>query len=198
MPLLRHLDLILFVRSVFMLHEAPLLRTVVLNWTAALDVSLPWGQLTCLTLRNAFPSDCVRILQQTTNLVYCEIGVRFESNQPKPDIDSSLPSLESLTIRVDSSLSAYGDQISAYIDRFMFPALRCLKISERLLSSEDPVRWLTSFISKSGCKLQEIHITGERFVPEDMYPKAFPSIPKLSFNGVYLGEIIAHDSDEED
>jgi hypothetical protein len=43
-----------------------------------------------------------------------------------------------------------------------------------------------------------MHVTDTRFVPEDSYRKAFPSIPKLSFDGVYLGEIIAHDSDEED
>jgi hypothetical protein len=94
----------------------------------------------------------------------------------------------------ESSLSMYGDQISAYIGSFMFPALRCLEIPERLLGS-DPIRWLTSFISKSGCKLQEMHVTDTRFIPEDSYRKAFPSIPKLS---VVSWEDNSHVSNEED
>jgi hypothetical protein len=42
-------------------------------------------------------------------------------------------------------------------------------------------RVVKSFISKSGCRLQEVHITGERTVSEDSYRHTFPSTPKFSF-----------------
>jgi hypothetical protein len=44
------------------IREAPLLRTVVLNDIAAEPLTLPWAQLTSLTLRPVFLRECVSIL----------------------------------------------------------------------------------------------------------------------------------------
>jgi hypothetical protein len=35
---------------------------------------------------------------------------------------------------------------------------------------------------KSGCKLDEVEITGPRSAPESSYLKAFPSIPRFLFH----------------
>jgi hypothetical protein len=67
-----------------------------------------------------------------------------------------------------------------FLKTFIVPALRRLKIPEDFI---DPIESLTEFISKSGCKLEEVHITGRRSLPQDSYRKAFPSIPKFSFSG---------------
>jgi hypothetical protein len=102
MPLLRHLDLFLSdppgtAPEVFAFREVPLLRTVVLNHDAALSIILPWAQLTSLTLVSILPRDCDPILQQTSNLVRCELqleGMYRDNDQPRPDI--ALPYLELL------------------------------------------------------------------------------------------------------
>ncbi|KAJ7897407.1 hypothetical protein B0H13DRAFT_1623508 [Mycena leptocephala] len=74
MPLLRHLDLSPSNPSAVATElVAPLLRTVVLNVEAASSVILPWAQLTSLTLVRVCLWDFVPILQQTSNLVRCEL-----------------------------------------------------------------------------------------------------------------------------
>jgi hypothetical protein len=51
-----------------------------------------------------------------------------------------------------------------------------------------------SFISKSGCELQKVCITGKRSVTKASYRNAFPLVQKISFKGPYVGEM----DDEED
>jgi hypothetical protein len=68
-----------------------------------------------------------------------------------------------------------------YLDTFILPELIDLKIPGRLLGS-NPIDSLTSFISKSGCKLQVVRITGETSVGEDSYLEAFPKIQIFFFN----------------
>ncbi|KAJ7830955.1 hypothetical protein B0H13DRAFT_2679443 [Mycena leptocephala] len=174
MPLLRHLDLSLASATNFAFRDAPLLRTVVLFEADALSVTLPWVQLTSLTLHYVYPKDCARVLQQTVNLVHGELGlwVNLEEDfQPGPDI--SLPRLESFVINPD------GDTVPGFLDALIVPALRTLHIREKFLGSS-PVSFLTSFISRSGCDLQEVRIMGRRLVHQDSYREAFPSIPTFS------------------
>jgi hypothetical protein len=75
--------------------------------------------------------------------------------------------LESLAL---VNLSSRG----AHFDHFRLPALCNLQIAERSLGS-NPIGSLTSFISKSGCRLLHIRIIGGR------NRAAFPSIPEFSF-----------------
>ncbi|KAF8198332.1 hypothetical protein K438DRAFT_1967077 [Mycena galopus ATCC 62051] len=180
MPLLRHLNLQISRDSLvpaardIVFGELPLLRTVALNDIAAARVVLPWMQLTSLTLYRVYLRECVPILQQTSNLVYCELYI-FSFPGGTGDI-ITLPSLESLVLN-DPALRPF----TRYLESFVTPALRSLRIQEQSLGP-DPIRSLIEFISKSRCKLQEVCITGKRSVARASYREEFPSIPRLYFN----------------
>ncbi|KAJ7834300.1 hypothetical protein B0H13DRAFT_223460 [Mycena leptocephala] len=193
-PLLRHLSLGLSeypATNVLAFRDAPLLRTVVLSPDAASSVILPWAQLTSLTLCGFYPRECVPVLQKTFNLVCCQLSMKFcfdsDNDQPQPDI--VLPYLESLRI------GQYGaSPVTDFLETFIVPALRSLKIPEEFLRPS-PIDSLTGFISKSGCKLEEVHIGSDlRSLRQDSYRQAFPSIRKFSFDS----EDDSSDSDASD
>ncbi|KAJ7818137.1 hypothetical protein B0H13DRAFT_2682936 [Mycena leptocephala] len=174
MPLLRHLNLSFFdaadATEVFAFCDAPLLRSVILEDVAVTSIMLPWAQLTSLTLLSVAPWECVPILQKTSNLVHCELKVYFDSDgQPGPDIPFH------------------------FLETFIVPALRSLKIPEEFLEP-NPIESLARFISISGCKLEEVHITGWRSLPQDSYREKFPSILMFSFQD----EEESSDSDSSD
>jgi hypothetical protein len=164
LPLLRHLDFVLSpfdadsnpnIPIVFASGELPLLRTVILNDIAALSVTLPWVQLTSLTLTSVYVNECVPLLQQTSNLVHCELELYWDSDDDEPEI--VLPCLESLTL---NDPYPTGRRHINYLQTFIVPALCSLEIPERFFGN-DPIDSLKSFISKSGCTLQEVRITGK-------------------------------------
>ncbi|KAJ7827567.1 hypothetical protein B0H13DRAFT_2439228 [Mycena leptocephala] len=191
MPLLRHLDLSLSDSSAVATEVfAPLLRTVVLSDVAASSVILPWARLTSLTLLNVYPRQCVPILQKTSNLVRCELEVWFDSDNHEHGPDITLRCLESLTL-VDPGING---PVIGFLETFIVPALRRLKIPEEFLGPS-PIDSLTGFISKSDCKLAEVHIGSDpRSLRQDSYRQAFPSIRKFSFGG----EDDPSDSDSSD
>ncbi|KAJ6468981.1 hypothetical protein C8R47DRAFT_1223079 [Mycena vitilis] len=177
MPLLRHLQLSSSVgRSMgtVSISQAPLLRTVVLDDVAASHVTLlPWAQLTSLTLSNVYPSECFPILVQTLNLVHCDLGLH-----PGPDLghrrDIPLLCLDSLV------MSDVGRRpVTNLLPTLIVPALRRLEIPEYFLEP-NPIDSLKTFISKSGCKLEELHLTGAVSVPGNSYRRAFPLLWLLS------------------
>jgi hypothetical protein len=186
-PLLRHLDLCLSgagMTEVFAFRDVPLLRSVILDAVAVTSIILPWAQLTSLTLSDVYPRECVPVLQKTSNLVCCELKVWFQvdsdNDQLGPDI--TLPYLESLRIG-----QCGATPVTDLLGTFIVPALRSLKIPEEFLRPS-PIDSLTGFISKSGCKPEEVYITGPRSLPKQSYRKAFPSIPKFSFSGASTGD----------
>jgi hypothetical protein len=71
--------------------------------------------------------------------------------------------------------------VTDFLETFIIPALRSLKIPEEFLEP-NPVDSLSGFISKSGCKLEEVHITRRRSLRQDSYRKAFPLIHQFSFD----------------
>jgi hypothetical protein len=173
MPLLHHLDLaLLSVTANFSLRHVPLLRTAVLNEIATMNITLPWMQLTSLTLCWVMASEYLPILRQTSNLVRCELYLfhHFDGDYLGPSTIVLL-CLESLTLWRTSS----GNVTTGHLDTLTAPALRSLTVPEGFLGS-DPLDLLTSFISRSSCKLQELHITERRGSRDDSYRRAFPSI----------------------
>ncbi|KAJ7921737.1 hypothetical protein B0H13DRAFT_2414083 [Mycena leptocephala] len=191
MPLLCSLDLRLsdssaHVTEAVSFREMPLLRTVVLSDDVVLSVILPWAQLTSLTLLCVYPYECVPILRQTSSLIRCKLLLCCEFDELRPDI--ALPCLESLTLEL-----ADPGAVTDFLETFIVPALHSLEIPEDFLYV-NPIESLAAFISKSGCKLEEVHITGPRSVPSSSYLKAFPSIPRFSFSD----EESSNSSDVED
>ncbi|KAJ6554274.1 hypothetical protein B0H19DRAFT_144141 [Mycena capillaripes] len=177
MPLLRSLDLeLLYIPDAFTFHDVPLLRAVVLDYSTAVNIILPWMQLTSVTLRYVSPSQCAPVLQQTGNLVHCKL--HLGSNRDDDDLPAiALPYLESLTLIL---MNPRAQAETKFLATFIVPALRHLDIWEGFLLP-NAIASLTSFISKPGCKLRQVHIEGPRSVPEDSYRQAFPLIPKISF-----------------
>ncbi|KAJ7148420.1 hypothetical protein C8R43DRAFT_1236854 [Mycena crocata] len=180
-PLLHHLEISLEdpPSPSIRFDRLPLMRSAFLGHSALTDVSLPWQQLTSLTLNAAYPHECTPILQQAPSLLYCRIVLLGGSDGEEPDM--FLPCLETLVLGEYSLVDFVdGDELAGYLDTFITPALRSLEVLEVCLGS-DPVPSLASFISNSGCKLQELQIIGRERLSEDSYRNAFPSIPKISF-----------------
>ncbi|KAJ7080559.1 hypothetical protein C8R43DRAFT_1115594 [Mycena crocata] len=176
-PLLRKLNLriIGYPSSPLTLTEAPLLRTAILNDDGLNDIILPWAQLTSLTLHDVYPEECTPILQQTFSLVHCELNLFLDDPSDIPP-DVNLPSLESL-ILIDLDTSAKTE----YLGTFIVPALRKLEVPEAYIGFR-PIPQLKSFISKSGCKLEDVYITGRRrSTPDELYRNALPLVPKITF-----------------
>ncbi|KAF8151935.1 hypothetical protein K438DRAFT_2026925 [Mycena galopus ATCC 62051] len=175
MPLLRHLDLTLLDNNIFTISQAPSLRSITLSALSPLQVTLPLAQLTTLTLNFVHRYKYVAILQQTTSLVHCELGIAFdEDDDLVPGRGIDLPSLESLALFVDADTATTG-----YPDDFIAPALRSLRLVEAFLGPK-PIDRLSSFIAKSDCKLQEVCVIGTT-ISEDSYRETFPSIHRFSF-----------------
>jgi hypothetical protein len=187
LPRLRYLELLLFGSPLdkFTLQSAPKLRKAVLSSDIALRVTLPWGQLTSLTLYSIEPSKWASILQHTTRLVDCNQSFWVMSDtHPHTGPNIVLPSLEVLLLRSDPESGA----VTGLLATLVVPALLRLEIPESFLASDigsNHLDSLTSFISTSDCKIQEIHITKRpsrlRFL-ESEYRAAFPSVPKFSFD----------------
>ncbi|KAF7335591.1 hypothetical protein MVEN_02213400 [Mycena venus] len=180
MPALRRLDIQIFESpqvDIFVCRDAPFLHTVLLDYLAAPRVILPWAQLTALTLNPVHLDECVPTLRQTSNLLHCELGL-WENHGVLPS-EVHLPRLESLILHYLDGLVMSGP-----LETFIVPALRSLHVPE------SPVDRISSFISKSGCKLQHLAITGKINAIQDVreYRHAFPSILKLSLCGWHQPE----------
>ncbi|KAJ7174066.1 hypothetical protein C8R43DRAFT_873594 [Mycena crocata] len=165
---------------------APLLRTAILGRELVPIITLPWLQLTSLTLLCVYSSECTLILPHTKNLVHCALALWTTSGPQAPvDVqpDLTLPRLESLVMMTWTE-DVYPSK--HYLDSLILPALRKLVVEDECLGV-DPIGSLTSFISRSGCKLQELCITGPMSVPEDLYRKGLPSISNLTFDAAITG-----------
>ncbi|KAF7367573.1 F-box domain-containing protein [Mycena sanguinolenta] len=176
---LRHLELLLedqehplVIKLSFC--DSPLLRTALLNANGVESTMMPWAQLTSLALHEFFPADCAPILQHTLNLVHCELALVEDPNHEHvPDV--TLPSLRSLTL----THILKADSITGYLQTLTLPGLRSLRVPETFLGP-NPIDTLKSFVSKSGCKLERLCVTGTRSGFDSFYPMAFPST-KISF-----------------
>ncbi|KAJ7678150.1 hypothetical protein DFH06DRAFT_567232 [Mycena polygramma] len=182
MPLLRHLDLAFIDFSypkgfddIIAFRDLPLLTEVVFDlWNeAVLNIELPWAQLTSLTLVDGYMETCVPFIQKTPNLVHCTLS-DIICHPSLPDL--RLLSLKSLSLIQVALLLPVG---AGYIKAFVVPGLRSLQIPESHLGS-NPVPTLKSFISKSGCKLDHVCITGDQTVSKDFYRRAFPAVGKFT------------------
>ncbi|KAF8150392.1 hypothetical protein K438DRAFT_1865749 [Mycena galopus ATCC 62051] len=177
MPLLRHLNLSVHDELDDAIPiQAPLLRWVTLRASTPSKFAFPLGQLTSLVLSYTSRSDYVAILQRTCNLVHCELSVDINFDPP-PEHSIKLLRLESLNFEARNR----GLNPKQYLDDFTVPALRSLRIPESFLGPKT-IDHLSAFISKCGCKLQEVCIIDRTLVSGASYIEAFPSIHRFSFD----------------
>ncbi|KAK7039492.1 F-box domain-containing protein [Favolaschia claudopus] len=180
LPSLRHLDLDLAPENNFFeIHNAPLLKTAVLDKNLCYNMSLPWAQLTSLTLRFISPVDC-QLLLKATNLVACRldfVGDPYDEDEDTISDLIRLAHLESLSI---TGLWHTASTPPNLLDSFSAPKIRDLDIPETFLHP-NYVDALSRFMKRSeGCtSLQRIRITGRMEVSEHAYRSAFPNIPNL-------------------
>jgi hypothetical protein len=103
--------------------------------------------------------ECVPILQQTPNLVYCELALFSDDDDGEPESvpDITLSSLRSLTLDGGGLVS---HPLSRFLKSLFVPALHDLRIEESFLGRGSyTIDTLVSFISESRCHLQELCIT---------------------------------------
>ncbi|KAJ7650849.1 hypothetical protein FB45DRAFT_888957 [Roridomyces roridus] len=170
-------------------RDVPLLRSLSTDSLSCRADFLPWSQLTFLKLSN--PGTFLHIpLRETVNLQHLELFITGE-HEGEGIGDIRLPQLETLLI---SPCWALGSRaVTQFLDAFTLPRLRTLQIPDAFLG-EEPVHALSSFISRSACKLQTAVIIVYGLVFEDAYREALPTIPDLSFimkenypESLYLG-----------
>ncbi|KAJ7487342.1 hypothetical protein B0H11DRAFT_1116536 [Mycena galericulata] len=193
MPLLRQLSIRLPWDDIPPLYiafrDVPRLRAASLWDSTYTSTFLPWSQLTSLTLVAKTPSECTPILRKTINLVYCKLVLTEEAHVRQPDIQ--LPYLESL---VFVQFTQEDVPATHYLETFIVPALSRLQIPESFLVSDhihnmwfgSRANALSVFISKSGCTLRDVLITGGRRSLKKTFRNSFPSI-NFSFNAVLTG-----------
>ncbi|KAK6992096.1 F-box domain-containing protein [Favolaschia claudopus] len=169
MALLRHLDLEFDHDEDLVFHDVPLLRSVVLDYNAATHVVLPWTQLTSVTLREFFYSDCVSMLLKTPNLISFRLD-EFSVDRP-PDWDPPDVPLLHLQSLVITSMKSSSVRRSDCLSPFLAPAIRKLHIPEIMLGLH-PIPALTSFVSRSGCQLEHVHVSGNRLASDHSYRTA--------------------------
>ncbi|KAJ7193779.1 hypothetical protein GGX14DRAFT_576848 [Mycena pura] len=176
-PLLRQLDFRHYDRKtpIFTFRDAPWLRTATLWDCDYASGFLPWCQLTSLTLMYKSHAECAAILKETINLVHCRLCII--GNYDRGDVN--LPRLETL------ALNSTHSGVTPYLGPFKFvvPSLHRLEVAQCFLRY-DPSGELSSFIAKSGCKLQELCIIS-RSTTEDAYREALSFIPSLSFGTAF-------------
>ncbi|KAJ7227867.1 hypothetical protein B0H12DRAFT_1223662 [Mycena haematopus] len=146
-------------------------------------IILPWIQLTCLTLEYVGIDRCVQILKQTVNLVQCDLTLTYNAGPGLDNLtslDLALPRLESLVLKEETP---WQTPVLLFFHSFIVPSLCRLELAEIFLRPE-PTSALGLFITKSGCRLQDVCITFSRGTTTDheSYRLAFPSIPTFSFH----------------
>ncbi|KAJ7072726.1 hypothetical protein C8F01DRAFT_1243754 [Mycena amicta] len=118
--------------------------------------SLPWTQLTSLTLEDRSCKQILPILKLGTSLVYCMLTLSSRELPPPPPVVVRLPRLEKFIL---STGSRGGDgnnpNFLAYLD---LPGLRRFQLAGSFLSSE-PIACLMEFIARSGCVLDRLFVS---------------------------------------
>ncbi|KAK7055863.1 hypothetical protein R3P38DRAFT_2404983, partial [Favolaschia claudopus] len=134
-------------------NRAPLLRTASVPRCAVSSLTIPWAQLTSLTLDGGLFPNFIKTLNHTPNLIHCELKISDPACNG-PQFTMKLDRLESLKCYMpDYAVKIMRAQIFT-------PALRSLTVSTTFLGQNTDVVSLTlsGFVSNSGCTLEELTI----------------------------------------
>ncbi|KAJ7713133.1 hypothetical protein DFH07DRAFT_854662 [Mycena maculata] len=127
--------------------DAPQLREARLERVSGAQISLPWIQLTKLTLRRQLRMESLTILKYTSNLQTLDVCGRLEG---QPNI-----SMSHLTLPYLRTIKLYLDTDSIILDSLVLPALHDLALAT---VSSDSVRRIGSMIARSGCSPCSLHL----------------------------------------
>jgi hypothetical protein len=167
-------------------HAAPRLRSLTIRSLHS-HTLFPWSQLTSFVCSSFELSPfAILVLGSAVNLVHCTLAsLSVRSSFPAM---TPLLRLESLTIS-HLSFTLNVPSFEGFLAALTLPALRRLQIPDALLG-RDPIPTLRTFISRTGCSLQELRVIGPTF-DREAFQAAFPSIPEVLF-------IINRPGDESD
>ncbi|KAJ7757269.1 hypothetical protein DFH07DRAFT_958865 [Mycena maculata] len=148
-------------------------------------------QLTTLNVRMIAPQECAALLNLTPQLVHCKLLMNgAEDSSLSREIN--LPCLKTLGLGLLNESAPFHEY--RIIDMLVLPALRQLYIEEEFLRP-DPVSRLASFVSRSRCNLQELHIPESTVsVSSDLFRTAVPSlVVSVIFCEDYFLEVWGHE-----
>ncbi|KAK7017383.1 hypothetical protein R3P38DRAFT_1325122 [Favolaschia claudopus] len=175
-------------------NRAPLLRTASVPRCAVSSLTIPWAQLTALTLDGGFFPNFIKTLNHTPNVVHCELKVSDPACNG-PQFTMKLQRLESLVLRHKHDDLFGGTLKECYMPDFAVkimreqiftPALRRLTVSTTFLGQNTDAVSLTlsSFVSNSECTLEELTIIPPHpfaIRSTSVFSRAFATaIPKIS------------------
>ncbi|KAK7055861.1 F-box domain-containing protein [Favolaschia claudopus] len=149
-------------------NRAPLLRTASVPRCAVSSLTIPWAQLTSLTLDGGLFPNFIKTLNHTPNLIHCELKI-FDPACNGPQFTMKLERLESLVLRHEHDDVFGGKLKKCYMpeyavkimrEQIFTPALRSLTVPTTFLGQNTDAVTLTlaSFVSNSGCTLEELTI----------------------------------------
>ncbi|KAF7322329.1 hypothetical protein HMN09_00010600 [Mycena chlorophos] len=161
--------------------DAPQMRKVRF-WDVGCTVdSLPWAQLTALTLRHMSLGQCLPLLAHTSSLAVCSLEL-VDEDPPTPVV-VRIESLHAFILRRDDSFDAemhWGSSVTDYLSYFDLPAIKRLQIPMTFLSG-DPPRGLERFAKLSGCRLQALLIVrGSDEYTEDDFRSAVAASGRIT------------------
>ncbi|KAJ6463980.1 hypothetical protein C8R45DRAFT_505504 [Mycena sanguinolenta] len=166
--------------------EAPQLRALGFEqFHAKPTPCFGWAQLTTLRMHLIPPPRLMDILHHAVNLVHCRLTILVEANSITDAILINpkrllLSYLETLVVLVrDERWTVDRPALTGWFNLTTFPALRRLQVSNQLLEPK-PLATLIALVSRSGCRLQQLHINDN---PDPELIKecrqALPSIPSV-------------------
>ncbi|KAF7315664.1 hypothetical protein MIND_00082000 [Mycena indigotica] len=159
----------------FLPRDVPRLRAVILwdFWMPShfegTATFFPWSQLTALILLYPHVSNCNEILQHTKQLIHFEL-IMSSSSPEGPESNILLPDLQSLVFARYGSDPDEQSETTHYISTLVLPALRKIRVCD-IMIRPNPVAALKALVERSGCKLEEVCITGGRSGAKEIYER---------------------------
>ncbi|KAJ7672404.1 hypothetical protein DFH06DRAFT_1319828 [Mycena polygramma] len=138
---------------------APLLRKVLIErfYNGAQSI-FPWSQLTVLFVGGIRALPCVHILHQLVNVTSCRFRLSFDWDAGSAaDVVPRVVTLPYLDILILEAGMPYRLTPHSILETLSLPALRQLNVSRNVFG---PVSVVTSLISRSGCSIEELCISG--------------------------------------
>ncbi|KAK7017600.1 F-box domain-containing protein [Favolaschia claudopus] len=174
-PILKHLDLSLsgIPPHDIELFSVPMLRSVVVEIHATHGIALPWTQLDTLSLYDITLPNCEDVLRQVTNLVHLTLDLYVDDDAQDFVIQPAI------TLPHLKSFKADGERnMKRLLDSFVLPSLLQLDVAEDYLG-KDPIASLTTFILRSGCKLEKLYVTYADSLSNTPYLPTFASVEEV-------------------